>query len=111
MRSKKGRTWGKWAQRIEHVDNAKCQENMGLVGGARNVMVDKVVEKVGDGVKATVNANAELASGKEESSKVRVEVGEKDGSREAAPGSANALPFSGLPVLSDHGPDTTAHLL
>ena len=36
--------------------------------------IDKEVEKVGDGVKAAINADAELASREEEGSKVRAEV-------------------------------------
>ena len=78
---------------VEHVDDVEGQEDMGLVGGVREVAIDKEV-KVGDGVEATINANAnvnaKLASREEEGSKVRAEVGEEDGGREAAPSSANA---------------------
>ena len=61
-----------------------------MVGGVRDVPVDEDVKKVGDGVKATIDADAKLASRKEEGSEVRVEVGKEDGSREVVPGSVNA---------------------
>ena len=83
---------------VEHVDNAKGQEDMGLVRGVREVAVDKEMEKVGDGVKAAINANAKLASRKEEGSKVRAEVGKEDGSRETMLSSADAkqMEFVGI---------------
>ena len=83
---------------VEDVDDVESEEDMGLVGGVRQVAADKEVEKVGDGVKAAIKANAKLAGGKEEGSKVGVEVGKEDGGREAVPSGANAkgMEFVGI---------------
>ena len=59
---------------VEHVDDVESQEYMGLMGGVREVVIDKEVEEVGDSVKAAINTDTKLASREEEGSKVRVEV-------------------------------------
>ena len=73
-----GRIAGGMGTGVKHdVDsNIKSQEDSCLVRGVRDVTVDKDVEKVGDGVEATIDANAKWASRNEESSEVRAEVGE-----------------------------------
>ena len=83
---------------VEHVDDVKGQEDTGLMGGVREVAVDEKVEEVSDGVQAAVDADAKLASGEEEGSEVRAEMGQEDGGGEAMPGCADAegVEFEGV---------------
>ena len=60
-----------------------------MLSGVVDVALDKETKDVGDGVNTSVDCDAELARGKEVSSKAGAIMSKNDGTGDASPGSTN----------------------